>query len=207
MCRDCWSRLRPHSSPHCQCCGRFYIGCGGTICSSCLANPPEFARHRSVCLYEGKAKELVHIFKYKKKQVLGLDLARFMYGSLSRDDSLWWGADAFVPVPLHRNRAKQRGFNQACVLAGELSRQSGIPCLGGGLKKKRDAAPQATLSGEERRRNLRDAYSIARRSAVKGKVLILVDDVFTTGTTIRECSRMLMAAGAYEVRAVTFAQA
>ena len=160
-----------------------------------------------MCKYQGKAKELVHIFKYQKRQVLGVDLARFMYRCLARDDSLWWEADVLVPVPLHRSRAKQRGFNQACILANDLSRQSGIPCLAGALKKKRNAAPQVSLSGEERRRNLRDVFSVARRSTVIGKVLILVDDVYTTGATVRECSRALLAAGAHEVRAVTFAQA
>ncbi len=160
-----------------------------------------------MCRYQGMAKELVHVFKYQKKRILGVDMARIMYSNLAGDHSLWWGADVFVPVPLHRNRTKQRGFNQAHVLARELSIQSGIPCLAGILKKKQAAAPQVTLSGEERRRNLKDVFSVTRRSSVKGKVVILVDDVYTTGATLRECSRTLLAAGVHEVRAVTFAQA
>ncbi len=207
VCQDCWSQLRPLSPPFCLCCGRLYNGCGGTICASCLETPPEFSHHRSVCRYQGMAKELVHAYKYQKRKILGVDLARFMYSNLARDQGLWWGADAFVPVPLHHKRAKQRGFNQAHVLARELSKQSDLPCLAGILKKKRDAVPQAILSGDERRRNLKDVFSVTGSSTVKGKVVILVDDVYTTGTTIRECSRTLLAAGAHEVRAVTFAQA
>jgi ComF family protein len=177
------------------------------VCPACLQAPPAYVRHRSACFYRGAAKDLILLFKYQKLWVLGKDLARFLYGCLRDEEGLWWGAETLVPVPLHPRRLRQRGFNQAYLLAQELSDLSGVQLSRNGLVRKRDALPQTTLTGESRRENLKGAFAVKEREALSGQVLILVDDVFTTGSTIQECSRTLLESGAREVRAVTLAQA
>jgi competence protein ComFC len=208
VCRGCLQKLRPESSAFCLCCGRFFEGrIESHLCSACLDSPPAYSRHRSVCRYRGMAKDLIRLFKYQKKKILGDDLALFLYRHLRGEDPLWWGADALVPVPLHPHRLRQRGFNQAEILARRLSRLSGIELQTNRLIKVRDAQPQTTLSGENRRSNLKGAYSVRHGRLLSGKTVILVDDVFTTGATMGECSRVLKEAGVQEVRAVTIAQA
>ncbi len=208
VCRECWSRLRPQRSPCCICCGRFFEGAiESHVCSACVEALPAFTRHRSAGRYRGIAKELIILLKYQKLQLLGKGLGVFLFQSLEEETGLWWRADALVPVPLHPKRRKARGFNQAEILARELGRQCGLEVCRDVLKKNRDALPQTSLSGAERRANLREAFSVNQKRRVTGKTLILVDDVFTTGTTVEECARTLLRAGADEVRAVTLAQA
>lgn len=207
VCEECWKRLLPEPSAHCLCCGRFYPGSVAShVCPACVEAPPFFIRHRSACRYRGVAKELILLFKYQKLRVLGKDLARFLYSSLKDEEGLWWEAEALVPVPLHPHRYKQRGFNQAEYLAQELSGLSGIPLNKNRLVKWRDALPQTSLSGESRRDNLIGAFAVKGRGTFSDKIVVLVDDVFTTGSTIQECSRTLLESGAREVRAVTLAQ-
>lgn len=208
VCRNCLRNLRPETAAFCLCCGRFFAGrVASHPCPACLDSPPAFSRHRSACRYRGTVKDLIRLLKYQKKMVLGDDLARFLFKHLRREHSLWWGADILVPVPLHPHRLRQRGFNQAEILARRLSRLSRLDLQTKALIKVRDAAPQTTLSGEDRRSNLRGAYAVRGGRLIQGKTVILVDDVFTTGATMEECSRVLREAGAGEVRAVSIAQA
>jgi ComF family protein len=153
------------------------------------------------------AKELILLYKYRRLRALGPDLARFLYAGLNEDAGLWWGADVLIPVPLHPRRQRQRGFNQSELLAGELSNLTGISMHAGLLRKRRDALPQTSLTGESRRDNLLGAYCVKNGRVLSDQVVILVDDVFTTGSTLQECSRTLLEAGAREVRAVSIAQA
>jgi ComF family protein len=177
------------------------------LCPDCTESPPAYIRHRSACRYRGIAKEIILLYKYKRLRALGPELARFLHLGLKEDAGLWWSADAMIPVPLHPRRQRDRGFNQAEVLARELSLLTEIPVITGQLKKRRDALPQTSLTGGSRRENLHEAFGIKDPHAVAGRVVVLVDDVFTTGSTLQECSRTLLDAGAREVRAVTIAQA
>jgi ComF family protein len=115
-------------------------------------------------------------------------------------------SDLLVPVPLHPRRLRERGFNQSALLAAELGRRTARPMLADALVRRRDTAPQAGLTAAARRRNVRDAFAVARRGSVAGRVVTLVDDVFTTGATALACARVLRGAGAREVRLVTIAR-
>lgn len=112
-----------------------------------------------------------------------------------------------MPVPLHRVRRRERGFNQSRLLARDLGRLREMKVLDGALVKVRNAPAQAGLRAAERERNAVGAYAVRRPDKVRGKVIVLVDDVTTTGATLRECARVLVEAGAKEVRAITLAQA
>jgi competence protein ComFC len=208
VCRECLSQLRPRLSAHCHVCGRFFEGAGEShLCGACLKSPPPFSRHRSYTKYEGLAKDVILLFKYRGSEILGRRLAELIGGALGGEDDLWDGVDAVVPVPLHPRKLRKRGYNQAAVLARHLAGLKGTPFAGNRLLKVRNNPAQTSLDAAGREANVRGAYLIRNPGPLTGRVVLLVDDVFTTGATIGECSRTLLRAGAREVRAVTFAQA
>lgn len=208
VCRSCLDRLSPRRGAICPRCGRFLEGAGEShLCGQCLERLPPFSVHRSCGRYDGVLKDIILLFKYRRVSALSGALGRYARESLGDDKALWEGADYLVPVPLHRRRERQRGFNQSRLLAGELARASGLEVLGSCLVKTRNAPPQTSLESRGREENVRGAYDVRGARKVEGKILILVDDVFTTGSTLRECSLELRRAGAGEVRALTLAQA
>jgi ComF family protein len=192
----------------CPVCGRFLDSAGEDhLCGRCLESRPAFSLHRSCGAYAGTLKDVVLLFKYRRCAPLGGPLARFAEAALASEPRLWEGADFLVPVPLHRARRRDRGFNQSRLLARGLAKARGTRVLDGALVKSRNAPPQAGLRAADRERNVVGAYGVRRPDRVKGRTLVLVDDVTTTGATLRECARVLMDAGAKEVRAITLAQA
>lgn len=176
------------------------------MCGSCLRELPPFSRHRSVGLYSGRLKEIIILFKYKGNEVLSQPLARLAFETLSQD-GIFRGVDGIVPVPLHRKREKMRGFNQSELLARQLSRYCSLPVLSGFLYKIRNTPAQVSLEAQKRETNLKGAFKVRRADKLKGRSILLVDDVFTTGSTIGECSQALRTAGVREVRALTLARA
>lgn len=208
ICRSCWEDIRPCYSSYCLCCGSFFEGSVEPhLCINCLERRPPFSYHRSCGKYRGKLKDLILLYKYRRFQILGKDLAHFGYRALGGEEKLWWEVDAIIPIPLHPKREKQRGFNQAQVIAKELARLKGVELMEGRLVKIRNVPPQTFLEVGEREKNVSGAFSVKKGEEIKSKVLLLVDDVYTTGSTIRECSSVLRDAGAKEVRALTIAQA
>lgn len=208
VCRECLGRLAARRGPYCPCCGRFLEGPGeGHHCRRCLERPPDFTLHRSCAAYEGELKKIVLLMKYDRLAVLGRALAAFAETSLALEEGLWSGAQALVPVPLYRARERDRGFNQSRLIARELARARGLAVIDRCLVKVRSTPAQTSLEAAERETNVRKAYAVKDPRKIAGRILILVDDVFTTGATLRECSRTLIGAGAREVRALTIAQA
>ena len=208
LCRVCLGEINPSRAAACPRCGRFFEGeAEAHLCGACLTDPPPFTLHRSGSGYRGRLKDALLLFKYRKYRPLGRDLARFLHGAHKKDEGLWAGVDLVVPVPLHALRARERGYNQAAVLARELGRLQSVEVDGGVLKKVRNAPPQTSLERAGRLANVRGAYRVARPDRVRGRTLMLVDDVCTTGSTLRECAAVLTAAGAKEVRAITVARA
>ncbi len=142
-----------------------------------------------------------------KFRVLGKELAHFIHRALGKDEMLWWNVQTLVPVPLHPRREKERGFNQARIMAKELAKIKRLELSEGILQKQKNIPAQTSLEAEERKKNVRGAFKVKRGEEIEGKVLLLIDDVFTTGATLTECARVLREAGAKEVRALTLAQA
>ncbi len=208
VCGDCLAHLAPRRGPVCLCCGRFFEGAGGPhLCRRCLDRPPDFSIHRSCGRYDGALKDIILVFKYRHMAGLGRPLAAFAERVLGNDEALWEGVDAIIPVPLHPRRERERGFNQSAVLAKRLAGAKGLRAASGWLVRTKNVPPQATLESAARETNVRGAFAVRRPAKVRGRTVLLVDDVFTTGATLRECSRALKAAGAREVRALTLAQA
>lgn len=208
ICADCHKAIRPVGPPYCPCCGLPYPSGDekGHLCAPCLKERRYFEVHRTCALYEGALKEAIHRFKYSGVfplvKVFG-DLLHPAFQNLTRD----YPVDLLVPVPLHIRRLRERGFNQALLLVRELSKRTGIPYAERTLKKIKDTPFQVTLKKRERRKNLTRAFQVKDRKAIKGKAVMLVDDVYTTGTTVNECSRALRMAGADRVAVLTVARA
>ncbi|MBN2198884.1 MAG: ComF family protein [Candidatus Aminicenantes bacterium] len=208
VCRACLEGLEAERRAVCARCGLFLQAAGPPdACASCVRNPPPFVRHRSAGIYAGRLKQAILIFKYRGGEVLGRDLARFAWEALREDAALWEGVDGVLAVPLHRRRLRERGFNQAAVLARRLAKRAGIPYRDGLLVRRKNIAPQAGLNSFRRRRNVSGAFAVRRWGEVLGCSLLLVDDVYTTGSTVAECCRVLLRAGAGDVRVLTLARA
>ena len=206
ICPTCHDLLPLVVSPLCSICGIPFIGAGGDHrCGACLAHPPRFDIARAHFLYEGPIRDLIHSFKYSQRTHLGYPLALLSLKGvsvLSADHK----PHLIIPVPLHRSRLRQRGFNQAVLLGRELSRQLALPMVPDALSRNRPTEPQITLAAEKRRINVKGAFSVARPDHVVGKRILLLDDVMTTGSTMNECSKELKMAGAEMVIAVTVAR-
>lgn len=147
------------------------------------------------------------LLKFRKIRPLGGFLGGLVYEAVKKDEDLWREVDLIISVPLHKDRQRERGFNQAERIGREIARQAGIPFGRGVLVKIRSTPPQTSLEYGARVENVRGAYALGRKVSVEGKTLLLVDDVFTTGSTLGECARVLRRAGAADVRAITVAQA
>ena len=194
LCRDCFEALPLIGHPFCGRCGgptAFEVyGCG-----ECSSRDFGFDGARATLRYEGVGKELVHALKYKGYlPVVEKVMAPLMAGSLGGGRF-----DLVVPVPLHRSRLAKRGFNHAELMALQVAKRINTPVLDK-LKVVRRTRDQVELSADARRANVAGAYS--SRGPVAGRIL-LVDDVFTTGATLSECSRVLRKAGAKEVQSLT----
>ncbi len=208
ICANCLSGIHWMEPPYCSVCGMPFISreVGTHLCGACLTQKKYFTKARALGFYEGSLQEAIHRWKYEGKTYLTPFLGKWMAEGLSRH----WEVDLFdllAPVPLHKQRLRERGFNQALLLVKELSRRTGIPYLKRVLRKRRSTIPQANLSGEEREKEVRGVFFVTAREKVKGKSILLVDDVYTTGATVRECSKALIAAGAERVDVFTLAHA
>ena len=211
LCGACRDGVVPVRSPLCPCCGiPFKGGQGGDhLCGRCIEAPPAFRKARAALVYDRTAVDLVQGLKYKNRLQLAGPLGRVLQRTYERG---WEGdpADLIVPVPLHRVRLRERGFNQAEVLVRRWAESpatgSGPPIAADALRRTRATVAQAGLGRQARERNIRGAFEVVRPQAIDGRRLLLVDDVFTTGATVDECARRLLAGGAARVDVLTLAR-
>lgn len=208
LCGECWQTMPRLTPPWCARCGLAFPTFGPlanpTIgdCHACRVEPPAFAWARAAVDYDGPAREALQAFKFGGRRLLARPLAQLIVDTPEAERAI--RADALVPVPLAPARERERGFNQAAVLAERLAPRFGVPVRAAWLARTRLTAPQTELSAAERRSNVRGAFAAAR--AVRGRSIVVIDDVFTTGATVSECARALAAAGAREVGVLTVAR-
>ena len=208
VCNSCWESVKPSKASFCISCGRFFEGdLDPHFCESCLREKPPYSRHRSCGRYLGKLKEIILLCKFHNLPILAEGLAKFALDSLAQEDSLWWGLDSIVPVPLHPKRQKERGYNHAQIIAKYVASHKDVQLLDKHLVKVKNVPPQMSLAMGDRIISVKGAFAVKKAEEIRDKVVLLLDDVFTTGSTVRECSRLLVEAGAQEVRALTIAQA
>jgi len=205
ICDDCLSKVVYIKPPICRICGKprdKYFA--GDLCEDCSREGMPFEIARSVVLYDGVIKEAIHKFKFEGKRALSSFLGEFLIDYLKRGYIPVKKIDAVIPLPLSRKRFRQRGYNQTELLAKEISGHYSINVDSSSLKKVKDITPQFELSREKRMSNVKGAFS---SSPLPGKNVLLIDDIYTTGATVREASRALKAAGAKNVYVLTLARA
>lgn len=206
LCARCWQRMGFISQPVCDRLGvPLPVDYGGPLLSlRAMNDPPVFGRARSVALYEGVARTLVHQLKYADRLDLVAPLARLMSRSGS---ALLAEAPVLVPVPMHLWRFLWRRFNQSALLAAEIGRLNDVQILFHALRRVRRTRPQPGLSKAERAANLQGAFKVDGPEAlfVEGRRVVLIDDVLTSGATANACARALLKAGAKSVDLLCFA--
>ncbi len=207
LCAACWAELRIPGEPSCAKCQRpFGEGVAqGSVCAPCLADPPRHDGIAAGTLYTAESRKLVLAFKHGHRIALAPMLARLIAARLAERVGPDW---LFVPVPLHRWRIWQRGYNQAALLAGELARMRGGQLVVDGLLRQKRTPSLGGLGKAARARALSGAIAInpARADAIKGGRVVLVDDVLTSGATSDACVSALKRAGAAEVVVACFAR-
>lgn len=197
ICPGCVSKLNPISGPACMRCGKPLEGEEQELCFDCVRKPHEYVRGVAAFAYTDAMKRSMYAFKYNNRR----EYAGFYADALCDNYSntiRGWGADVIMPIPLHKSRQRSRGYNQAALLARELSRKLGIAYDDQTLLRAKKTTPLKELSDGDRVTNLKNAFQI-KRNSVEYKKIILTDDIYTTGATIDECARSLLAAGAEEI--------
>lgn len=206
LCMECSSQLKFIKIPYCTCCGKtFSSGIDNHLCGDCLKSSWNFDKARSLFVYEEIIASLIHGLKYSGNMT---GLETFQY--LSRQSPVLEDLnipDFIVPVPLHIRRLRQRGFNQALLLARKLFPEEKDKIQYNILLRRMDTPTQTGLSGKERRANLKNAFIVKRTSEIIGKNILILDDVFTTGATVNECAKALKTAGCKRVEILTICRA
>lgn len=208
FCRICWADLRPLKGPACPRCGRPFASptaltyTSEHLCSACRIKRPAYTKAWSLYAYAPPLDEAIRLFKHRRKVVLADVLGSLMQASVQCPD----GIDLVMPVPLHPDRLKNREFNQSLLLADRLNRKLGAALSYDNLVRLRATQAQTELSRKARLNNLRRAFGVLRPERVAGKRVLVVDDVFTTGTTVNECAKVLRKAGAADVYVATLAR-
>ena len=206
LCRDCSDLLIAVAPPRCETCSRPYSGSlESFVCSNCRGKAFHFRHAVAVMQSRGVVRELIHRFKYGGETWLAGLLGEFLRQGLCDARLVGKPFDAVVPVPLHALRRREREFNQAEVLARDLARGQGWEFCDA-LQRIRYTVTQTHFDRRRRMKNLRNAFRVRRNATVEGKRLLLVDDVLTTGSTLDECARMLLGAGAEAIYALTVAR-
>jgi len=200
LCDTCLAELPRAEGRRCDAC---WLPLRGPECTACAEHPALLSRLRCVFRYEGEVRRLVHAFKFGGHSALGRALAARL-ARCYREQGL--EADCIVSVPLTGARRRNRGYNQAGLLAREAGREIGLPVVEA-LRRRGNATPQAaSATAEQRRANVAGVFQPAHRSEVDGRRVLLIDDVATTGATLSACAGVLLSMGASEVIGLTLAR-
>ena len=208
FCQRCWDQIEPIRSPSCPRCAHPFPSPHALahspehLCGPCRKHPPAYHRVWTPYAYQSPLKEAIGLLKYRGKTHLAPALAHLIAQTHPTPSNV----DVLIAVPLHPDRLREREYNQALLLAHHLGRQWNLPVLIDVLRRTKPTPPQTSLTRRERLKNLRRCFAVATPSAVEGKTMLLVDDVFTTGTTVNECAKALRKAGAEAVYVQTLAR-
>lgn len=208
ICSSCLSAIRWIEPPFCSVCGVPFISsrAGNHFCGPCTLRKRSFHMARALGYYEGTLRLAIHQWKYQQKT----SLTSFFGEILGKGFYRYWdpsSIDLLVPVPLHPKRLRERGFNQSLLLVKALSDRTGIPYQKRLLRKIHPTPPLMELRAGEREKVIKGSFRVMKKREIEGKYILLVDDVYTTGATVNECAKALLAGGAARVDVFTLAHA
>ncbi len=212
ICEDCFKTIELIERPCCIKCGKplistdFFKQNREILCLDCKRKKYSFEFSRSTGVYDKVLKKCIHLFKYYGEKKLAKPLGKLMVDSLVKNDEFKKKIDLIIPVPLHRNDLKKRGFNQSVLLGKVVGDYFSIPVGESVLVKKKLTPFQVNLSKKEREKNILRVFSVEKPEEVKGKNILILDDVFTTGSTVEECAKELMKARAKNIFVLTLAR-
>lgn len=208
ICRKCQLRLVYITEKHCMKCGKPLSDEVAEYCYDCSRHRHFYTQARALLSYQGQTRAALYRFKYSNRR----EYAAFFGEEICRVWGRWiehCRADYLIPIPMHDRKQRERGYNQAKVLARVIGRQMGIPVAEKVLIKVAETLPQKELSAGERRKNLQAVFQVSKRKAsgteLYGKTVILVDDIYTTGATVDAAAEVLLRAGAIHVYVLTAA--
>lgn len=204
ICQRCLASIHLIHPPLCLRCGRPVRLNAGTPCSECAGKPLFYRTARAVGLYRDYLRQVILSLKYFGRAELAEPLGGLLAARVEDEPKLR-GIEALIPVPLHLQRLARRGFNQAELLARSTAKSIRRPILADVLVRTKATKVQNQLTLEERQANVDDAFSVASPGLIRGRRVLLVDDIMTTGFTVSECAKVLLAAGAAEVHVLTLA--
>jgi len=177
----------------------------GRLCGACRLRPPVFAYARAAARYGDVVREVLHALKFKGRRGLAAPLGDLLVEAMETGLPLG-PPDLLVPVPLHPRRQRERGFNQASLLAHRIGRACGLAVADGALVRAVATVSQTALEAPARRANVRSAFRLRRPELVAGRHVVVIDDILTTGATASECVAVLQAGGAAPVGVLTVAR-
>ncbi len=202
LCDECNKKINFLTGHYCNVCGTV-IAHSTYTCGKCIFDPPQFKVLRSAFAYDQHSKGMILRFKFFDNLSHVKVFAKWMYNA---NQDIFKGVKMIIPVPLHRLRLFKRKYNQAALLAKELSRLSNLFYAPFVIKRVRNTCPQSGLSLQRREKNLKKAFNIFNKETIKGSIIVLIDDVVTTGATVRSCAQEMINSGAQEVRVLTLAR-
>jgi len=199
-CKKCQQDTKVIEPPICKICGQ--VVQADDVCTRCKAEPPNYRAVRAWAEFDGPIRNAIHDLKYKKNIVLGGTFAQYL---VKLFDHTNWSIDFVVPVPLGRERQKERGYNQAALLAQPLAQELQLLYNPNILRRIKETQSQVDLSFAERQNNVKDAFQAAQQD-IQGKSILIIDDVTTSGSTINACADALMKVGSKSVYGLTVAR-
>jgi ComF family protein len=209
VCLPCWRSFRRLQGPCCRRCGEPVFAfehpapTPAYLCDECRRRTRPFDRCRSAGIYDGALRAAIHRVKFDGERVLARRLGLWLARSLSGETV---EADLVAPVPLHPRRVRERGYNQSELLSAAVAAAARLPHVPRLLVKTAPTRSQTSLGRHDRRKNLRGTFALAAGCGMRGKRVLLVDDIYTTGCTVEECARVLRRSGAHAVRVITLAR-
>jgi ComF family protein len=213
VCPPCLADIQPIAGGVCEVCGeRIFsphaLSAGDACCGLCRRAQPPFVKAVAYGSYESGLRELIHLLKFDQVQPAAVVLGSMLAKAVAGFESSWTQRPVVVvPVPLHARKLRQRGFNQSELIAHHAVKLTGGMAVHSPvLERRRETQSQVGLTRHQRRENLRGSFVVTRPEEIKGREILLVDDVFTTGTTVSECARVLRRAGASKVFVATVAR-
>ena len=202
ICADCWQDMQFLEPPWCDICG---IPDVNGLCDTCAISPPRYGKLRSIAFYHTTLQQAIHLFKFEKKRGFAQHLIQLINAHVPSDCDIA-EYDFVLPIPIHKKRLRERGFNQATLLADGIAKAEDIPVLVDTLVRKRHTVAQSSLDSAARQQNIVGAFEVRSPDVIRGKRLLVIDDVFTTGATIREAVSELWTADPAEIDVLTLAR-